>query len=279
MNDIIFLVLMLVLVFMIVQNARLFKRNKHIKNYIKCSDAVFNDDPEMVEIAKAYVEAEGDEEFTNKGRVIYIYALLHHGLDAKTEVAKLDLKETILNKKEKFDAKKFEYNSDTYFWLIVTLIKAYSLNEKEVVEGLVNAVAKHYDLISQDIVTQLFFSIHHCLAADDKADMSFLRDLWSGVYPANCTYDKRLIGFYKYLAVASLSKLGDELSEEMTTDVRNFAAMKVGRVVLRDYGILENFTELPIENDEPFVDDAEEVVTEEEPATEEVAEDTKDEAE
>ena len=263
MNEIIFLILGVLLVYMFIQNARLFKRNKHIRNYIKCSDAVFNDDPEMVEIAQAYVEGEEDDEFANKGRVIYIYALLHNGLDAKTEVGKLDIKATFLTKKEKFDGKKFEYNSDTYFWLIVALVKAYSLGEKEVVDGLVNAVAKHYDFISQDIVTQLFFAIHHCLAEDDKADATFLRDLWSGNYPTGCTYDKRLIGFYKYLAVASLSKLGEPLGEEMTTDVRNFATMKVGRIVLRDYGILENFSEVPTEDDGPFDDSYEDGATEE----------------
>ncbi len=253
MDYILFLFFAVMLVYMIVQNARLFKRNKHVRNYIKCSDAIFDNDPEMVEVAKAYVESEYDDEFANKGRVIYIYALLHNDMDAKEEVKRLDLRDTILNKKDKFDAKKFEYNSDTYFWLIVALIKAHAIGDAEVIDALVKAVARYYDYISQDIVTELFFAIHHCLAKDDKADATFLRDLWAGNYPADCTYDKRLIGFYKYIAAATLSELGEPLGEEMVNDIRNFATMKAGRIVLRDYGILDAYTEALIE-DEPFYD-------------------------
>ncbi len=278
MNELILLVLLGVLAFSFLQNRRLLKRNKHIKNYIKCSDAIFNDDPDMLEITKNYIESEDENEFANKGRVIYIYALLQKGVDAKEEVAKLDLKDTFISKKEKFDAKKFEYNSDTYFWLIVTLIKAHVLADKDVVDGLVKAVERYYDFISQDVVVKLFFAVHHCLAHDEFADPTFLKDLWAGNYPAGCTYDKRLIGFYKYLAIATLAKLGEPLDEEMNTDLRNFAAMKAGVIVLRDFGILDTYRveveeeyDLAIEGEEDVIDVEADVVTSDDEVSSDVA--------
>ncbi len=250
MDALIFLVLVLLLIFMILQNYRLFKRSKHVKTYVNCSDAIFADRELMLEIIDEYVKNENDEEFKNKGRILQIYALMAKGQDPLKVISELDLKETILNNKGKFDAKQFEYNSDSYFWMILDIIKAHSIDNKEAIDGLVSVMDKYYEYINQDIVVGLFYNVHHALSHDSESNSMYLRDLWNGNYQGNPTYDKRLIGFYKYIAVSVLAYLGENLSEEMVQDLKNFAGMKAGRLAMRDLGILERFDE-PVIQDEP----------------------------
>ena len=250
MDALIFLVLVLLLIFMILQNYRLFKRSKHVKTYVNCSDAIFADRELMLEIIDEYVKNENDEEFKNKGRILQIYALMAKGQDPLKVISELDLKETILNNKGKFDAKQFEYNSDSYFWMILDIIKAHSIDNKEAIDGLVSVMDKYYEYINQDVVVGLFYNVHHALSHDSESNSMYLRDLWNGNYQGNPTYDKRLIGFYKYIAVSVLAYLGENLSEEMVQDLKNFAGMKAGRLAMRDLGILERFDE-PVIQDEP----------------------------
>lgn len=250
MNNFIFIVLVIVLIFMILQNVKLFKRSKHVKNYVRCSDAIFDDSEDKVAIIKNYIEEETDQEFKNKGRVLLVYAELATKEDPSETLKALDIRDTFQDTKEKFDAQKFEYNSDTYFWLVLDMIKAHSLNDEKTIEGLLEVVNKHYDFIKQDLVVSLFYSIHHALADDDKKDLGFLRDLWNGNYPSGCTYDKRLVGFYKYLAVSVLAKVNEELTDEMVGDLDSFSHMKAGQIAMRDLGIYDKYHSVKKDDDE-----------------------------
>lgn len=269
MGDILFIVLLVVLGIMIFQNVKLFKRSKHVKEYVACSDAIFDDRDDKIEVIKAYIEKETDQEFRNKGRVLEIYADMMSGKDPSETLSVLDLKDTIYGNKDKFDAQKFEYNSDTYFWLILDLIKAHMINDKNTADGLVKAVDTYRDQIEQDLVVKLFYAIDDVF--NGQGNMMFFRDLWNGNYPNGSTYDKRLIGFYKYIAVAILAYKGEELSEEMVQDVEGFTHMKAGKLVMNDLGIYDKYHKITDE-------DADEEPKAIEEVTEEASEETKEEA-
>ena len=248
MGDIIFIVLIVVLAFMIFQNVKLFKRSKHVKDYVACSDAIFDDREDKVDVIKAYIDKETDQEFRNKGRVLLVYADLKSGVDPKGAISALDLKDTIVGKKDKFDAQKFEFNSDTYFWLILDLIKAHTMNDQDTVTGLVGAVDKYRDMIEQDLVVKLFYAVDDVFKGSDET--MFFKDLWNGNYPNGSTYDKRLVGFYKYIAISVLAYKGEEMSEEMIGDLESFTHMKAGKLVMSDLGIYERYHKVEGDEDE-----------------------------
>ena len=254
MESLIFLVLIVVLVFMIFQNIKLFKRSKHIKDYVTCSDAIFDEAKDSVEIISSYIEREQDHEFKEKGRVILLYALMDAKMDAGAEASKLEIKDMIIGKKGNFDPQKFEYNSDSFFWIVVDLIKAHVNQDEAVIKALNELIAKYEDMIGQDLVIKLFHEVDQIMSGS-KEDYGFLKDLWNGNYPAGSTYDKRLVGFYKYIAISIIAYKGDVLAEEMVADLQNFANMKAGRVVMKDLGILDTYL-IKDEDDEELDDKA-----------------------
>ena len=168
MESLIFLVLIVVLAFMIFQNIKLFKRSKHIKDYVTCSDAIFDEAKDSVEIISSYIEREQDHEFKEKGRVILLYALMDAKMDAGAEASKLEIKDMIIGKKENLDPQKFEYNSDSFFWIVVDLIKAHVNKDEVVIKALNELIAKYEDMIGQDLVIKLLHEVDQIMSGSKK---------------------------------------------------------------------------------------------------------------
>lgn len=239
MGSFIYLLLVVVLAVMIFKNIKLAKRAKHTKKYIACSDGIFNDEDCALSRIDDYIETDDSVEFQNKARVLKIYQELRQGMSPRETISQIDLHETIYTK-EKFDVQKFEFNSDTYFWLILDLVKLFKSQYNYEVDNLKAVLDKYHEDIKTDIAVELFYQIYNNLKDEENKDVTFFKNLVAGEY-VGYTYDKRLIGFYKKVASSMLAYLNEELSEEDLDDLKVFSDMKAGKLIMKDLDIFEKY--------------------------------------
>lgn len=237
------------------KNSALIKRSKQSKSYITCTNAIFANDEDVLAKINNYIATEQSEEFINKARVLKAFIELQEEIDPSATLGALDLHDLIYTK-NKIDAKKFMYNSDTYVWSIMTYIRAYAKNDEATMHKLYEILNKEYDVVNGDLCIHVFNNIAKALSEKDEEAINFLRRVNEGDY-ASYIYDKQIIGFYKYLSLTILAYLGEALSEDALEDMHTFADMKVGKFVMRDLGIHEIYYVLENEEAEDKAEDLE----------------------
>ena len=245
MNYIVYVVLFVVIVVMIFQNYKLMKRSKHAKKYINCTDAVFDHKENALEMLNEYISNEDSIEFKNKGRVVKAFVEAETS-DPKETIEHLELFDVIYTK-NKFDKEKFDFNSDTFFWMLLLAARLYKKGYIESLNLLNEKENMYDDDIKDDVVVAFFHNMYDNFKGNRHNDFYVL--LTEGDY-SGYTYDKRLIGFYKYIAITMKAYNGLELSEDDTNDIKVFATKKAGKLLMSDLGILDKYLEKPEETKE-----------------------------
>lgn len=243
MNQVILVILIAVMAYMIFMNVKLMRKNKNMKRYFVCTDAILNGDSNANEVISDFIYNETSDELKNKARVLKMIAELDQGIDALDTLSLLSYDDIILTNGQ-LDKKKFEFNSDSFFWTINVIIKAYDHEQKEVAEAIKEKLAAYeeYPLFKNDVVVRLIYETDKAMSGYGDKGITFFEKLLSGEY-SEYTYDKRMIGFYKNVAAAMMAYLKQPLSEDDVELIKAFARMKAGKVMLGELGLYSTYLE------------------------------------
>ena len=245
MEEILMPILLLVMIafmaYMMYKNVGLAKKNKLMKKYFVCTDAILNQKEDAYEIISEYIQNEENPEMQNKARILKLITEVDHNIDSSDTMSFLDLSSVIMTK-DQFDKSKFQYNSDTFFWAIELLIKAHLKHREEVVTRLKEEYErfKNIDDFKKDIVIVLFDECDKAFAKYGDEGRLFFKNLLSGEY-SSYVYDKRMISFYKSVAATLLVYEGETLESEDEELVYTFAKMKAGKIMLSELGIYDKY--------------------------------------
>ena len=263
----IFLLIMIAFMgYMMYKNIGLAKKNKLMKKYFVCTDAILNQKEDAYEIISEYIQNEENPEMQNKARILKLITEVDHSIDSSDTLSFLDLT-PVIKTKDQFDKAKFQYNSDTFFWAIELLIKAHLKHREEVVTRLKEEYARFEEIedFKKDIVIVLFYECDKVFAQYGDEGKTFFKNLLSGEY-SSYVYDKRMISFYKSIAASLLVYEGESLESEDEELVYTFAKMKAGKIMLKELGLLDKYAkkEEPATSDENLIesDDADVIDTE-----------------
>ncbi len=241
MNQIIFVVLLIVLIFMLSKNVKMYKRIKLNKQYVNIFGEMFNSgrDEEAYTTISKYVAETENVEFKNKGRIFKLFFELRDGYDYHETLNQLDFKE-LFYEKDKVEMQKIIFNSDTFIWVVALLAKARKCDAQDLIDEVMNKIDVYQDILHNYVEYTMCKSVQKSLKKEDDLGNTFLRDLINGDY-TEYKYDKRLIGFYKKIAAAFLAYNGEELSDFEKDDVKLFATSIVGKSVLSDLDLYEEY--------------------------------------
>lgn len=243
MDQAILVILIAVMAYMIFMNIRLIRKNKDMKRYFVCTDAILSSDENANEIINDFILNETSDELKNKARVLKLIAELDKGIDVLNTLSFLSYDDIILTNGQ-LDKKKFEFNSDSFFWTVNVIIKAYDHDQKEAAEAIKEKLVAYeeYPLFKNDVVVRLIYETDKAMSGYGDKGITFFEKLLSGDY-SEYTYDKRMIGFYKNVAAAMMAYLKQPLTEDDTELIRAFAKMKAGKVMLSELGLYDVYIE------------------------------------
>lgn len=241
---IILLVMIAFMAYMMYKNFSLVKKNKLMKKYFVCTDAILNHKDDAYEIIKEYIANEENSEMQNKARVLLLITEVDHNIDSSDTLSFLNLEPVVMSDKGQFDKEKFQYNSDTFFWSIELLIKAHLKHREEIIERLKEEYERFKDIdgFSKDIVVVLFKECDKALSKYGDEGKIFFKKLLEGEY-GDYVYDKRMISFYKSIAATMLVYEGETLQSEDEELVYTFAKMKAGNIMLKELGLYDKYTQ------------------------------------
>lgn len=221
---------------LVYKNVGSYKRMGHNKAYIVCTNAIFDEDEDVLEKIDNFINTHDSIEFQNKAKVLKLYEELKEGKDYTDTLASIDLK-TLFYENDKVDLQKVDWNSDTFCWIVAAMIKAHKLNLNEVIETLMQKF-EGYPFLENHI--EYILCKETSAALLNREDEGFFRRLINGDY-VGYKYDGRLIGLYKRIASAILVYKKEELDEFEKEDVYTLAQTKLGKFILEDLDLFEAF--------------------------------------
>lgn len=240
MEKLIFIGLGSVLLYLAYRNIVMYKRIKLNKTYVNLFNEIFKEDNENAYVQVVnYINETENVEFKNKGRIFQLYLALKENLPYEECLNALDFKELFYTN-DKPDARKAGFNSDTFVWVIATMVKAYSKGHIDVIDELVAKLSIHQDLLNQYVEYTLVTNVAKCLKGEEERGVEFMSNLINGNYN-EYKYDPRLIGFYKKMATTFLAYSGQELDEYQKEDIRNFATSLIGNFILHDLNLYDEY--------------------------------------
>lgn len=246
MGMMMYLLLFAMLIFICVKNFSLLKRYKFNKKYIECYRTVLNNDENVYEYVSDYINSVNKEEYLNKTKVLKLFVEVKNGLDYKETLNSLDLRK-IYYDGNKFDRNLVVYNSDTFVFIMMVMIKAYARLELEVIITLNEKIKELTDLVTQ-LEYQEVLAVGDALLLKNDNGIEILNCLLNGEY-TKYRYDKNMIGIYKRIAAAILSFLSQEISDYDKEDLGTFGKSLIGKEVLNDLKIYDKF----VKNEEESV--------------------------
>ena len=273
MSQIFLVILLIVMVVMIFKNIQLIKQNKNMKRYFVCTDAILNFNEDADKIIADFIANEENNELKNKARILKLIAEVDRDEYSKDTLSFLSYDDIVFTKGA-FDKKKFEFNSDSFFWSVIAMVKAHNHNRTDVIEGLKEKYAPYekIELFKKDVVINLLYEVDKAMSSYGDKGVIFFKKLLSGEY-SEYTYDKRMIGFYKNVAATMLVYLNEELEEDDLTMVKEFAKLKAGKILLTELNLYERFHEEEVIDE--IVEETNDEDTKEIEHTEETLEDEK----
>lgn len=234
-----YILLFAMFAFICVKNFSLLKRYKFNKKYIDCYRVVLKNDENTYEYVCDYIKDINKDEYLNKARVLKLFVELKNGLDYSQTLDSIDLKKVYYDAKGKFDRNLVVYNSDTFVFIMMAMIKAYAILKPEVVTSLRTKVSELTDLIDQ-IEYQEVLAVADALLTENDNGVASLICLLNGEY-TKYRYDKNMIGIYKRISAAVLSFLNQEISDYDKEDLGTFGKSLIGKEVLNDLRIYDEF--------------------------------------
>ncbi len=248
MNSLVILLLLVFLIYMINKNRILMKRVRKVKAYGVCAQAIFNRDENALMTINNYMETEDSVEFLNKARILKAVVEIERGLDPTETLDLFDMQEIILKDGKNIDKNKVKFNSDTFVWMFVLMLRAHVKELDDVVEKVYAANTKYEEYLSNELAFVLLNIVYRMLKHQEtEEDLEILEGIQEGDYE-KYSYDKNVIGIYKYLSVAVRAYMGRELDEQDIADLKTFTTLKVGHIIMEDLGLYESYhEETPVE--------------------------------
>lgn len=215
------------------------KRIKQEKSYVALYSDMLKNEEGYDERINAYIAEGHNEEFTNKARIIQIYAALLHNREVADLIGNLDFYSLVYTK-DGFDSRKVTMNSDSFIWMIMSMACASQLSMADVVEGLYSKMDKYSEDLDNFVEFQVSKAVYESLMEKNTNGLEFLKDLIAGEYDGY-SYDKRLIGIFKRIAAAVLAYAREEIDDFCKDDLHAFAGTLLGEKLLNDLGIYDRF--------------------------------------
>ena len=270
MNNPMFLFLVVLALYFAYQNYKLIKFNKHYKGFADCAHAVFDHDENADKMIIDYLEKEKEPSFVNKAMIYKLYRDLEAGRLYEDDLATFDPKTLYLDNKGNYAPKKASLNADGFVWAAVLLNKAYALKEDEFIKAFL-AKSEPKEMLRTQMEYLLLEAMADFELSINECGVPFFKMLVDGAYEGY-NYDKRLIGIYKRIAAFYLSLKGEEIGEFEKEDLTMFAESSVGKIMMEDLGVYDNYHLEETETDETTEDnEVVEETTKEETVKEETA--------
>ena len=264
MDKLLFAILFTILIIIGSKNFTLIKRYKQNKYYIDCYQNILHNKEHCYEDIVNYIKYEKTEEYKNKARIIQLYYELENDIDITNTFESLNIR-YIFCKKGILDNSLVNLNADSFVFIILAMIKAYSKNNNKLVEDLSNKL-KEIENFDKRLEYQLILAIEDALIGTKSAGCEFMKRVLDGDY-TDYKYEKNMIGLYKRTASSILAFNNEDFDEYFRNDLHSYAKSLIGETMLKSLGIYETYK--PIEEEEEKQEVVEEV---EEPKNEEATE-------
>lgn len=242
--DLYLIVLAIILFAMTIKNIITIRKSANAKEYTHIYQSFLRDEEDVESKLEAYLNKEKSLEFINKARILKVYLDIEKGYDAVASCNSIDFKE-IMFAKDKFSDEMYVNNADSNAWLILNIVKANKENKQDVADTLINRINEYEQYLNKYVEYNTLTSIYKCLYNIDDEGVEFLRKLLNGEY-AGYSYNKKMVGLFKKLAATILIYKGETLSEDDVLLVKDFANNYIGRKIMTDLSIYDQYKPLEI---------------------------------
>lgn len=236
MEKIITLILIVVAAILTYRNIQIFKRMKKIKAYTPLSNTIFENEAEAYEKIGEYIKNESDPEFVNKANILRSVVALSLNKDCSEELTAFSIEQLVL-KNGKFNRKQADLNSDSFFWLMVSIING--RNDEKILKTIEDKVEKA-EIIKPYIYYDLALNLIDVFRDSENANFELFNAILEGNY-SQYKYDKHLIILFKRIWTVVLAYHHQPLSEFDNEDLVKFASTNVGKYIMKNLGILDKY--------------------------------------
>lgn len=238
MDLLLYAVLLVILVVISYKNIKLIKRYSQNKKYIAVYQNILHNDEGCYEMAKEYIAEERKDEFKNKARIIQLYYELDNGIETDDTLSQLNLKD-IFYKKGIADKSQINLNSDSFVFIMLTMARAYKVNNAYVLNKLTEKIIELKELENRLEYHEIIAYRNVLTSYEDKGN-EFMHKLFNGEY-TDYAYEKNMIGLYKRIASSSLVFNNEQFDEFFLNDLFTFAKSLIGENILKSMNLYDRF--------------------------------------
>lgn len=238
MDKLLFVIMIGLLIFISMKNISVIKRYKQNKSYIECYQNVLHGNENADQALDDYIEKEKSIEFINKAKIIKLYSLVRSGSEYENTLNEINLKD-IFYRKDKVDIQLTKLNSDAFIFIMLVMVKAYEVNNIEVIDKLVEKLNETSELQEQ-LEYQEILAFANALTKKEDNGSKIMHSLLDGTY-TEYRYEKNMIGLYKRVASTTLAFNNEEFDEYFKQDLHKFAQNFIGEIFLKGLGLYETY--------------------------------------
>lgn len=242
-----FIAIIILCVVMTVKNVFTIARLKKEKQYVSAYTAMLKEHDDALENLNKYLETEKNSELISKSNIVKVYLEAKRDLDTEETIEKIDLKSVFLDSKGN-TKKMLERNCDAFLWLIYDLVMFHSKEKYQEIEKINNLVKEYDSALNNRVEYKVFCGTYNALKKDYYIDQ-FLKDLINGDY-VGVEYDKKLIGLFKRISAMILDYRKEPLDSFYKEDLGTFSQTLVGKIMMKDLGMYDNYKPVEENKDE-----------------------------
>lgn len=224
MDNLISIILFVLLAYMVYRTIVLGKRSKKNQAMLKILDQM-DDEEVFYKAADDYIASEPDVEFKAKVGVLRLFAdaLYDRDEDFKEHLEELNITDLL---KDQGRTKGFDLNEDSFVYLCQFIPgRLWYRNRFDLVDLLKAKLDTSADKLEHTMVMAMWKAEEQFYKKEGDRGRAFAQSLQDGTYEGY-VYSKQLIGIYKNMMLAVLTRLNREEGRE--EDVQN-AAEELGR--------------------------------------------------
>ncbi len=237
MNKVLFIFLLVITAVMTARNLQASKRYRKDKEYTNAYASLLKDEEQARDKINEFIDSSKDEENRNKGLILKIYDDMEKGLTVYEDLECLNFGAIFFNN-GRFIKQRYQFNSDCFLWLTLTMAKGRSQSKFDVVDKLYEKVS--ILPLENFCEYQLVKSAYGIFREKNDGSIDFLRKLLSGEY-SDYQYDKRMIGLTKNFAAVLLAYAGEKLDEYDDDQLKGFVSKLVGHKLMSDLDLLDRY--------------------------------------
>lgn len=247
-TNFLFIAIIAVCIIMTIKNLFTIIRIRKDKNYVSAYTGMLKDQEDAYDNLCKYLETEKQPELISKTNIVKVYLEASKDKEVEETIKNIDFKSVVFDKKGNTRSM-LEKNADVFIWLIYDLVILHSKKKYADMEKIYKLVKENEDALNSRVEYLVFVGVYNALKKDYQID-AFLKDLINGEY-TGVTYDKKLIGIYKRISAMILAYRKEELDESNKDDLTIFSQTLVGKKLMQDIGIYNEYK--AVEEDKPEV--------------------------